>query len=86
MRWATFPEHFAALVTDATPDRFAAEIVNFWEGERELPITLLRLEGDAPWSMDCGEVTTGTVVGGLATLRIPPRSACILTVGSTEGN
>lgn len=86
VRWATFPEHFAALVTDATPDRFAAEIVNFWEGGREIPITLLRLEGDAPWSMDCGEVTTGTVVGGLATLRIPPRSACILTVGATEGN
>jgi hypothetical protein len=88
VRWRTPPRDIAALVNEAKPERFAAEVYAFGEGERRFDAEMLLLRpGTYRLSLTAaggkvvqsGEVSVSAQNRRLA-IALPPRVACVLRV------
>jgi hypothetical protein len=89
VRWRTVPRDFAALVTEARTDRFAAEVYHFGEAPRKLDAELLLLkpgayrftlaERAAGKSLQSGMLTVARTNRAL-TLTLPSAVTCSLRV------
>jgi hypothetical protein len=74
VRWRTVPRDIAALVTEAKPDRFAAEVYHFGEAPRTLEAEMLLLKPGA-YRFTLAERATGKALqSGMLTVARANRS------------
>jgi hypothetical protein len=89
VRWRTPPRDIAALVTDAGPRRFAADLYHFGATERTLAAELFQLEPGGYWVTLSGK-QSGTPLHRVrleisahnreVALKLPPHTECTLRV------
>lgn len=83
VRWLTPAREIAALVTDAKPDRFEAQLYHFGEAPREMAVSFYLLKpGSYTVKISSGYEQTFEVEGPGATASIvlPSRVFCTLTI------